>query len=65
MAIETMLTSEQAAEILNLTARRVVMLCTSGELKHVRLGTAGHIRIKPEWLEDYIQKHTHGGTESE
>jgi excisionase family DNA binding protein len=45
-----------AAEVLGTNERHVRILVARGDLAHVRVGRL--IRILPEQLEDYLDKHT-------
>ena len=46
------ITTEEAAEILNVSAKTVRNLCRDRKIKHERLN-GRNIRLKREWVEDY------------
>lgn len=46
------ITTEEAAEILKVSARTVRTLCRDRKIKHERLN-GRNIRLKREWVEDY------------
>lgn len=45
------LTAEQVAERLQVDVKTVRGYCTTGKLRHTRVGR--HIRVRPEWLAEY------------
>lgn len=52
--MEGLLTTAQAAEVLQLSEYTLREMLKRGEVKSVRIGRA--YRIRPEWLESFIER---------
>jgi excisionase family DNA binding protein len=55
------LTVPQASEYANLSADTIYTACEKGELRHVKVGGRKAIRIRPEWVDAWLEHHARGG----
>jgi excisionase family DNA binding protein len=52
------LTAGEAAERVGFSIGTIYDACALKELKHIRLSGRRNIRIKPEWLDNWMTQHT-------
>ena len=50
----------QAAEYVGLSRDTIYTACERGELQHVRVGGRRTIRLRTEWLDNWLERHTRG-----
>lgn len=56
------LNAEKASQYVGLAPRSIFRACASGELRHVRINGKRELRTRAEWLDEWLQRHTYGGT---
>jgi excisionase family DNA binding protein len=55
---DDILTPQEAADVLKVSASTITRLCARGELQHVRIGKL--VRIRREWLDAYLDRGSNG-----
>jgi excisionase family DNA binding protein len=61
--MKTWLTVADAAEYSGLSRDTIYTACERGELRHARIGGRRAIRLKPEWIDEWIERHARGAQE--
>ncbi len=54
------LTVKEAADHASLSADSIYTACERGELRHARVGGRRTIRLRPEWIDAWLEQHTRG-----
>ena len=62
--MKTWLTVAEGAEYAGISRDTVYTACERRELRHVRIGGRRAIRLKPEWIDGWLERHAHGAQES-
>jgi excisionase family DNA binding protein len=55
------LTVREAAEYASLSVDTIYSACERRELKHVKVGGRRSIRVRPDWIDAWLEAHTYGG----
>lgn len=55
----------EAAEYAGVSRDTIYTACERDELRHVRVGGRRAIRLKAEWLDEWLQQHSRGGNHDE
>ena len=50
-----------AAARASLSADTIYTACERRELRHVKIGGRRNIRVRPEWIDAWLEAHTYGG----
>ena len=58
--MKTWLTVAESAEYSGVSRDTIYTACERGELRHARVGGRRAIRIKPEWIDAWLEQHTQG-----
>ena len=58
--MKTWLTVGEAAEYSGVSRDTIYTGCERGELRHARIGGRRAIRLKPEWIDGWLEQHTRG-----
>jgi hypothetical protein len=56
------LNAEKAARYVDLAPRSIYRACAVGELRHIRINGKRELRTRAEWLDEWMQRYTYGGT---
>ena len=56
--MKTWLTVAEGAEYAGISRDTVYTACERGELRHARIGGRRAIRLKPEWIDAWLERHT-------
>ena len=56
--MRTWLTVTQAAEYAGVSRDTIYTACERREMNHARLGGRRAIRVKPEWIDAWLEQHT-------
>lgn len=62
--MKTWLTVAEAAEYAGISCDTVYTACVRRELRHARIGGRRAIRLKPEWVDAWLERHAQGVKES-
>jgi excisionase family DNA binding protein len=54
------LTVAESAEYSGVGRDTIYTACERGELRHARIGGRRAIRIKPQWIDAWLERHTRG-----
>ena len=54
------LTVKEAAQHGSLSADTIYTACEQGELRHVRVSGRRTIRLRPEWIDAWLERHIKG-----
>ena len=54
------LTGREAADYANLSADTIYTACERGELRHARVSGRRTIRLRREWIDAWLERHTRG-----
>jgi excisionase family DNA binding protein len=54
------LTVSEAAEYSGVSRDTIYTACERGELRHVRIGGRRSIRVKPTWIDEWLERHARG-----
>ena len=57
------LTVAETAEYSGLSRDTIYTACERGELRHARIGGRRAIRVKPVWIDEWIERHARGAQE--
>lgn len=61
--MKTWFTVSEGAEYAGVSRDTIYTACERRELRHVRIGGRRSIRIKPEWIDTWLERHTRGTQE--
>ena len=56
--MRTWLNVAEGAEYAGVSRDTIYTACERGELRHARIGGRRAIRMKPAWIDEWIEKHT-------
>lgn len=59
--MKTWLTVSEAAEYSGLSRDTIYTACERRELRHARVAGRRTIRVKPEWVDGWLEQHSRGG----
>ena len=51
------LTVKEAAQYASLSTDTIYTACERGELRHARVGGRRTIRLRPEWIDQWLERH--------
>ena len=54
------LTVKEAADYSSLSADTIYTACERGELRHARVSGRRTIRLRAEWIDAWLERHTRG-----
>jgi excisionase family DNA binding protein len=60
MASKTWLTVAEGAEYSGVCRDTIYTAVERGEIRHVRIGGRRSIRLRTEWIDDWLERHTRG-----
>jgi excisionase family DNA binding protein len=58
--MRTWLTVTQAAEYAGVSRDTIYTACERREIRHARLGGRRAIRLKPAWIDEWLEQHAPG-----
>ena len=61
--MKTWLNVVEAAEYSGVSRDTIYTACERGELRHARIGGRRAIRIKPIWIDEWLERHARGAQE--
>src|SRR5437867_7040984 len=64
VCMKTWLTVAEGAEYSGVSRDTIYTACERRELKHARVGGRRAIRLKPEWIDAWLEQHMRGGLHS-
>jgi excisionase family DNA binding protein len=50
----------EGAEYAGVSRDTIYTACERGELRHARIGGRRAIRLKPEWIDEWLERHSRG-----
>jgi excisionase family DNA binding protein len=59
-AMKTWLTVGEGAEYAGVSRDTIYTACERRELRHARIGGRRSIRLKPEWIDAWLERHALG-----
>lgn len=62
--MRTWFTVTQAAEYAGVSRDTIYTACEGRELRHARVGGRRAIRVKAEWIDAWLERHTRGAGEA-
>ena len=62
--MKTWLTVAEGAEYSGVSRDTIYTACERGELHHARIGGRRAIRLKPEWIDAWLERHVQGAHEA-
>ena len=57
------LTVAEGAESSGVSRDTIYTACERGELRHARIGGRRAIRMKPAWIDEWLERHARGAQE--
>ena len=57
------LTVAEGAEYSGVSRDTIYTACERGEIRHARIGGRRAIRLKPEWIDAWLERHARGAQE--
>jgi excisionase family DNA binding protein len=61
--MKTWFTVSEGAEYAGVSRDTIYTACERRELRHARIGGRRSIRIKPEWIDGWLERHALGAQE--
>jgi len=61
--MKTWLTVAEGAEYSGVSRDTIYTACERRELRHARIGGRRSIRLKPEWIDAWLERHARGAQE--
>ena len=61
--MKTWFTVSEGAEYAGVSRDTIYTACERREVRHARIGGRRSIRIKPGWIDGWLERHTRGGQE--
>jgi excisionase family DNA binding protein len=61
--MKTWLNVTEAAEYAGVSRDTIYTACERREIRHARVGGRRAIRLKPEWIDAWLEQHTRAGRE--
>ena len=58
--MKTWLTVAEAAEYSGVSRDTIYTACERAELRHARIGGRRAIRVKPVWIDEWLERHARG-----
>jgi excisionase family DNA binding protein len=58
--MKTWFTVSEGAEYAGVSRDTIYTACERGELRHARIGGRRSIRLKPEWIDAWLEQHARG-----
>jgi excisionase family DNA binding protein len=58
------LTVTQAAEYAGVSKDTIYTACERREMRHARISGRRSIRVKPEWIDEWLERHARGAGRS-
>ena len=58
--MKTWLTVADSAEYAGVSRDTIYTACERGELRHARISGRRSIRLKPEWIDAWLEQHARG-----
>ena len=58
--MKTWFTVSEGAEYAGVSRDTIYTACERGELRHARIGGRRSIRVKPVWIDEWLERHTRG-----
>lgn len=55
--MRTWLSVTQAAEYAGVSKDTIYTACERREIRHARIGGRRSIRVKPEWIDEWLERH--------
>jgi excisionase family DNA binding protein len=62
--MKTWLTVAEEAEYSGVSRDTIYTACERHELRHARVGGRRAIRLKPDWIDAWLERHSHAGRDS-
>ena len=62
--MKSWLTVAEAAEYSGVSRDTIYTACERREIRHARVGGRRAIRLKPEWIDAWLEQHTRGAQQS-
>jgi excisionase family DNA binding protein len=62
--MKTWLTVAEGADYSGLSRDTIYTACERHELRHARVGGRRAIRLKPDWIDAWLERHSHAGRDS-
>ncbi len=62
--MKTWLTVAEGAEYSGVSRDTIYTACERRELRHARIGGRRAIRLKPEWIDAWLERHTQDARDS-
>ena len=59
--MKTWLTVAEGAEYAGVSRDTIYTACERREIHHVRIGGRRAIRLKPAWIDEWLERHARGG----
>jgi excisionase family DNA binding protein len=63
--MRTWLKVTEAAEYAGVSRDTIYTAVERGELRHIRIGGRRSIRLKPAWIDEWLERHTVAGTSAQ
>lgn len=60
--MKTWFTVSEGAEYAGVSRDTIYTACERGELRHVRIGGRRSIRLKPDWIDAWLERHARGAS---
>jgi excisionase family DNA binding protein len=57
--MKTWMTVAEGAEYAGVSRDTIYTACERREIRHARVGGRRAIRVKPEWIDEWLERHSH------